>query len=243
MNEENIQQTLKQLSFDEKETKIYLALLKIGETTITKISKETNIERTLIYYIIEKLIRRGLVSFKLKNNVKFYSASAPERILEELKEKEDSFIKILPFLEKMRKQTYEEEVKVDVYKGIEGLKAILNDMFKSNTKEFLVLGEQGQIQTNYPIIYSQYLKKLEKTRIKEKVLVREDFKGKIEKSKNSEFRYLSKENISPITILIYRDKTQITIWEKPMFNILIDSKKISDSFKSYFNALWRIAKK
>lgn len=240
---ENIEQTLKQLNFDEKELKIYLALLKIGENTATKISQETNIERTLVYYISEKLINRGLISFKLKNNVKYYSASSPDKILEELKDKEKSFLKILPFLEKIRKQTYEEEVKVDIYKGIEGLKAIMNDMFKGNSKEFLVLGEQGQIQTNYPIIYSQYLKRLEKTGIKERVLVRADFKGKIEKSKNSEFKYLSKEHISPITILIYENKCQITIWEKPMFNILIDSKKVTDSFRSQFKILWQIAKK
>ena len=243
MNTEKIEQTLKQLNFDSKEMQVYLALLKIGETTATAVSKETRIERTLVYYIVEKLIDRGLVSFKLKNNVKYYSASAPDKILEELKEKEKSFLEILPFLEKIRKQAYEEEVKVDVYKGIEGLKAIISDMFRSKVKEFLVLGEQGQIQTNYPTIYFQYLKRLEKEKIKEKVLVRKDFKGKLEKSKNSEFRYLPKELISPVTVLIYGMKAQITIWEKPMFNILIDSKKIADSFRAYFNQLWKIAKK
>ena len=243
MGREKIEQTLKELNFDGKEIKVYLALLKIGETTATKVSQETRIERTLVYYIAEKLIDRGLVSFKLKNNVKYYSASNPEKILDELKEKESSFLEILPFLEQIRKQVYEEEVKVDIYKGLEGLKAILNDMFRSNAKEFLILGEQGQIQTNYPIIYSQYLKKLEKTRIKEKVLVREDFRKKIEKSKNSEFRYISKDLLSPTTTLIYENKIVITIWEKPMFNILIDSKKIASSFRSQFKALWKIAKK
>ncbi|RLJ08186.1 MAG: hypothetical protein DRP16_01900, partial [Candidatus Aenigmatarchaeota archaeon] len=151
-----VKKTLEELGFDEKETRVYLALLKIGETTATKISQETKIERTLVYYIIEKLINRGLVSFKLKNNVKYYSASNPEKILEEIKEKEKSFLKILPFLEQIRKKAYEEEVKVDIYKETAGLKAVMNDMFKHG-KEFLVLGEQGQIQKNYPIIYQQYL--------------------------------------------------------------------------------------
>lgn len=243
MEIEKIEQTLKQLNFDDKEVRVYLALLKIGETTATTVSRETSVERTLVYYIAEKLIDRGLVSFKLKNNVKYYSASAPEKILEELKEKEKSFLEILPFLEEIKKQVYEEEVKVDVYKGVEGLKAIINDMFRSNVKEFLVLGEQGQIQTNYPIIYSQYLRKLEEEKKKERVLVREDFRSKIEKSKNSKFKYLLKEMISPTTTLIYGNKIQITLWEKPMFNILIESKKVADSFKAYFNQLWKVAKK
>ncbi|RLJ08538.1 MAG: hypothetical protein DRP16_01190, partial [Candidatus Aenigmatarchaeota archaeon] len=68
-------------------------------------------------------------------------------------------------------------------------------------------------------------------------------RGKIWKSKNSEFRYISKDLISPTTTLIYADKVLITIWEKPMFNILITSKKVADSFRSYFNHFWKIAKK
>ena len=55
-----VMQTLEKLGFDEKEAEVYLALLKIGETTATKVSQETKIERTLVYYIMEKLIGKGL---------------------------------------------------------------------------------------------------------------------------------------------------------------------------------------
>ena len=42
MDTETANKTLEELGFDKKETEIYLALLKIGETTATKISQETN---------------------------------------------------------------------------------------------------------------------------------------------------------------------------------------------------------
>jgi len=242
MEEKTLRQTLVEMGLDEKESEVYLALLKIGETTATKISQETKIERTLVYYIIEKLKNRGLLSYKLKNNVKYYSATNPERILEDIREREKSFLKILPVLEQIRTSAYEEEVKVEVYKETAGLKAVMNDMFKT-AKEFLVLGEQGQIQKHYPIIYQQYLRRLKDHKIKEKVIIREDLQGKIWKSKNSEFRYISKDLLSPTTTLIYDDKILITLWEKPMFNLLITSKKVADSFRSYFNHFWKIAKK
>ena len=130
MDIQTVRKTLKELSFDEKETEVYLALLKIGETTATKISNETKIERTLVYYITEKLINKGLVSFKIKNNVKYYSASHPEKLLDDIKEKEKSLLKVLPFLEHVRKQSYEEDVRVDIYKETAGLKEVMNDMFK-----------------------------------------------------------------------------------------------------------------
>ena len=242
MDLETIKKVIEELDFDEKETEVYLALLKIGETTATKISKETKIERTLVYYIVEKLINKGLASYKIKNNVKYYSAGSPEKILEELKEKEKAFSKILPTLLKLQKMPYEEEVKVDIFKGMEGLKAVLNEVFKHG-KEFLVLGEQGQIQTNYPVQYKQYLRKLEETGTKEKVIVRGDLRGKILKSKNSEFRYISKDLLSPTTTLIYKNNVLITIWEKPTFNIIIASKKIADSYRAYFNYFWKMYKK
>ena len=242
MDIETAQSTIKELGFDEKETRVYLALLKIGETTATKIARETRIERTLVYYIIEKLSNRGFVSFKIKNNVKYYTASSPDRILEELKEKEKSFQKILPFLEELQKQVYVGEVKVEVYKETAGLKTVIDDMFKHG-KEFFVFGEEGLMQKYYPALYKQYLRRLKETGIKEKVLVREDFKNNVWKSKNSTFRYISKNLFSPTSTLIYADKTLITIWEKPMFNILITSKKVADSYISYFNHLWKVAKK
>jgi len=242
MDIETVKKSLEEVGFDNKEIQVYLSLLKIGETSATKISRETKIERTLVYYIIEKLINRGLVSFNLKNNVKYYSASNPEKILEEIREKEKSFLRVLPFLEQIRKETYEEDVRVDIYKETAGLKAVMNDMFKQ-AREFLVLGEQGQIQKHYPILYQQYLRKLKDMKIKEKVIIREDLRGKIWKSKNSEFRYISKDLLSPTTTLIYENKILITLWEKPMFNILITSKKVADSYKSYFYHFWKIAKK
>ena len=242
MDVEIIQKTLQDVGFDEKEAQVYLALLKIGETTATKVSKETSIERTLVYYIIEKLINKGLASFKLKNNVKYYSASNPEKILLEIKEKESLFKNIFPSLEQLRKRAYEEEIKVDIYKETAGLKAVITDMFKCG-KEFLVLGEQGQIQLNYPLIYKQYLRMLKETRIKERVIVREDLRGKILQSRNTKFKYISKNLVSPTTTLIYSNKVLITIWEKPMFNILITSIKVADSYKAYFEHFWKIAKK
>ena len=242
MDIESAKKSLEEIGFNNKEIQVYLSLLKIGETTATKIYRETKIERTLVYYIVEKLINKGLASFKLKNNVKYYSASNPKRILEEIREKEKSFLRVLPFLEQIRKQTYEEDVRVDIYKETGGLKAVMNDMFKQ-AREFLVLGEQGQIQKHYPIIYQQYLRKLKDNKVKEKVILREDLRRKIWKSKNSEFRYISKDLVSPTTTLIYDDKSLITIWEKPIFNILITSKKVADSFRSYFKLLWKIAKR
>jgi len=142
----------------------------------------------------------------------------------------------------MKLSTHEDKVTVDVYKGFHGLKAVMRDLFK-NTKKILVLGEQGQFAKNYPEYGYVYLHLLKKHNVSEKVIAREDFKGKVPGWKKSQFRYLSKKSISPATTVIYQDKIIISIWEKPTYNIMIKSKKISDSYRTYFNHLWKKARR
>lgn len=237
-----IQDGMSELGFDEKEISIYLALLKKGEITATKTSKETDIERTLVYYIIERLQQKGLVNYKLRNNVKYYSAADPKNILDDLHEKVEVYKKVLPLLKKLQSTTYEEEVTVDIYKGFQGLKVVMRDLL-TGIKEILVLGEQGQAISAYPEYGNVYLHLLKKNNISEKVIAREDFRGKVPGWKKTQVRYLPKKSLSPTTTVIYQDKIIISIWEKPTYNILIKSKKISDSYRTYFSHLWKEAKK
>ena len=237
-----IEETLAEIGFDEKEIQIYLALLEMGEATASRIALQTRIERTSVYYIAEKLIHKGLISFNLRNNVKYYSASNPEKILEDLKDKQDAFAKILPMLNQIKNKEFEEDVKVDVFKGFGGLKAVYNDIIKS-TKEVLVMGEEGRMQEEHLNFLRQTLRKMHENKIKQKVILREDYPGKIFPTGSNEFRYISKELMSPIVFLVYEDKVHLEIYRKPLFLIRITSKEVADSFRSYFKYFWERARK
>ena len=76
-----MKEILERLGLEEKEAKIYLALLKLGKANVAKISKEAQIERTLCYSIIQKLIEKGLLSYALEGNIKYFSASNHEKLL------------------------------------------------------------------------------------------------------------------------------------------------------------------
>jgi hypothetical protein len=140
----------------------------------------------------------------------------------------------------MKSTRPKDEADVEIFKGIEGFRAVLNDIF-SSVGEFLVFGEQGQIQKEYPSLYRYYLRMLEKTGSRERVLVRRDMKGKVWKSRNTKFRYVDADVFSPTSTVVYRDKVMIVIWERPMFSIVITSRKIAKSYRSYFEYFWRTA--
>ena len=49
--------------------------------------------------------------------------------------------------------------------------------------------------------------------------------------------------ISPSTTFIYSDKVLIIIWEPFPTAIRIKDKQTADSYRSYFEMLWKISKK
>lgn len=91
-----IQQTLKQLGFNDKEIKVYLILLKSGRMKPADLAKAAKINRATLYNIAKGLVSKGLVADDLSGKVLYFAplpASALEGMLDqakrEIKEKEE----------------------------------------------------------------------------------------------------------------------------------------------------------
>src|SRR3990167_3898812 len=99
---------LEELGLTKGEIKVYLALLKISPTSTGLLAKESQVSRSKLYIILDKLEKKGLASHIEKENITYFSASEPSRIKVYLKEKEDKlkelqldFENFLPELEKI----------------------------------------------------------------------------------------------------------------------------------------------
>ena len=68
---------LKEAGLTDGETRTYLALLEVGSSTIGPVLKKSGVNRSIIYRIIEKLIKKGLVSYITKEKTKYYQAAPP----------------------------------------------------------------------------------------------------------------------------------------------------------------------
>ena len=93
---------LRELGFSEREIKIYLALLSLGQTTVGPIAAKTRMQHSKVYQTLEKLIDKGLVSFVIKSKTRHFEAQDPKHILGFIKEKERRFAEILPDLQQMK---------------------------------------------------------------------------------------------------------------------------------------------
>ena len=79
------EEIFRDIGFSEREIKVYLALLGIGQTTVGPIAAETRLQHSKVYQTLEKLIDRGLVSYVIKSKTKYFQAHNPKQILNILK--------------------------------------------------------------------------------------------------------------------------------------------------------------
>lgn len=247
-----IKDALKEIGLTDGEIRVYLGLLETGSTTTGKIIKRSNISGSKVYEVLERLISKGLASSVIKNGVKYFEATGPERILDYLDEKKGlieeervTIQKIIPELILKQKQATKSNVKV--FTGFEGLKTANEDIINSLKKgeEWLSMG-----LTEQPKTWEIYFNKRQKIRaekgIVQKHLLNEKYQALYRERKklpHSEFRFLSKEIEMPTSIEIYKEKVLIFILlqEDPMA-IMIESKAVADSFRKYFYLLWKRSK-
>ena len=228
---------LQELGLTKSESKVYLALVDNGPSKAGLLTRKTGIHRRNVYDSIEMLIQKGLVSYIKENNVRIYSAVEPNRLLEILKEKEDNIKSILPELEQ-KYNFIQAKRGTDFFRGKQALKSIFDDQLKEG-KEILLLGACPFAKD----IVKYYFQKYDKERVRKKIKVKAIFSGKIDyKIPLSEIKYLATQFNSPTATNIYGDKVAIILWTEEPFAILIHQKEIADSYREYFNLLWKAAK-
>ena len=233
---------LKEIGLNEKETKAYLALLELGDSLVSEIAKKTGINRSLLYTIMSDLEKKGMVSYILKNNLRYYRAVEPTKILSILKEKEKNFASILPELIKLYKPRKKKPV-VEILEGREGIKTILNDVLRQK-KEWFAFNVPGKGPEILGFKVHSFEKERQKMRIKLNVVCVRTEEGikrgkQFSRMRYTRVRYMPATYESPASNWIYGDRIVIIFWYKEFpFAIRIIDKNLAESYKNYFRVLW-----
>ena len=247
---------LKEIGLSDYETKIYLALLELGESTTGEILKKADLTSGKIYEILASLQKKGLVSMVVKNNIKQFSPADPERVLDHLEEKKQNIQKqeknlqiLLPEInEKIKKA--KSPVKIEVFTGMKGLKTAYKKEFKYYNKDntLYVMGVRSPEDYQKEIYnffgYTIYPQRI-KTKVKMKKLFSLDNKEKSRKKlfieKQADVRYIS--YLSILNINIIGNLSILGIFNIEPVVITIENQEVAEGFIKQFNLLWKIAKK
>src|SRR3989344_2261551 len=123
---------LQKSGLTEGESKVYLSLLGLGQSSITKIVTKSKVSTSKSYDVLNRLEEKGLVSHAIISGIKHFKAASPNRIIENLESKEKEIKKtlsevkeMLPFLIK-KQLDKESEEQAEIFVGIEGLISVFN---------------------------------------------------------------------------------------------------------------------
>lgn len=238
--------TLEEIGLTQNEIKVYLAMLKLGSTTTGKIIQESRLHRSRVYDTLERLIDKGFVSYVIKANRKWFQAAPPNTILEFLDEKRKNLHKLIPQLNLLQKEAKVELI-AGIYAGIKGYKTaremLIKELKKGDT--LLILGAPVKANEKIEGWLIYFHEKREKAGIGMKILYNENAKeyGKIrEKWKLTQVRYMKQNIITPTWIELFKESMMISIISDQPITLVIKNKEMVDSFKTYFNMMWKIAK-
>ncbi len=134
--------------------------------------------------------------------------------------------------------------KTFTYEGEEGVRLIFDDALYH--KDLWAIGGNDGIKKYFP----EYWKEWDQKRIKNKVMFHDLIDTKLleklydrnQKIPYYEFKVLSKELNSPHVIWIWGDNVANIIWDKKTIITVTKDKKIAESYKNYFNYLWKTRK-
>lgn len=237
---------LENLGLSPSEASAYVTALELGSAVASDIAKRANLNRSNCYDALKRLINKGLVASINKNKKTYFEAVEPKQLFNLLKDKEQKLAGLIPELERKKGLVKEKEQKASIFEGYNGVKAIFEDILKTLKKndEYLVFGA-----VDVPAVFERYIlhwtKKRAEAGIKLKIIYHAEAKSFTKQTKKlplTEMKVLPKSYITPAAINIYGDKTTTIVWTEKPIAFLVKNKEYSESFRSYFDILWNIAK-
>ncbi len=228
---------LVELGLTPNEAKLYLLLVKGGQTKASQLSQTSGLQRRTVYDTLQQLQKKGLAGKAEVGGVQIFTPSPPSSLLSLLEEKRDSVEKIIPFLSRI----YESEGKtsVSVMYGVAGIKTVLEDILALRA-DYCVYYGQLQIFDYLPKFMPIFLDKKKRLGIKSRYLLL-DVPQARERSKRiplSEFKFMDPSALSIGVWWTYADRVILYILQKEPTTILIKNADLAKTFRKNFDNMF-----
>jgi HTH-type transcriptional regulator, sugar sensing transcriptional regulator len=237
------------MGFSPREAKVYLALLKLGSSTITNIIKKSEVPSSKIYEVLDRLIQKGIVSYFKKGRSKHFQATDPENILKEFDKKRDEFKESLEELKQLQILSKREQ-SVELFEGKNAIFKALGNLLEISEPgdEYLSFSVgKEHLDKDINLFMANFTHKRVEKKLKIKVLSHKENKENLKKAYSKEILSSIHNRFTdihfPQGLIILKDKLVQLSWQEPALAIIITSQKISDEYREFFYQTYNSAKK
>ncbi|MGV8162183.1 MAG: TrmB family transcriptional regulator [Candidatus Nanoarchaeia archaeon] len=240
-------EVFKEIGLKEQETKIYLKLLELGETQTGELCKLTEVASSNIYPILDELIKKGLVSYKLKNNIKVFMPSSPEVLKELFKKKQEKLMRqekeIIQIITNLKKIKIEKlkETNFKYFEGVSGIKGMWYELNQTMTPNNVlkIYCTKPEAYKNLVGFYNEHHNLRKEKNICEQMILPNEDVDIVEKRKNeiTEIKVLDLKNQAEWGVIEDIFYMEYCVSKEPK-GFLIKDKIIADTFKQVFDQIW-----
>lgn len=243
MKEHKLKNTLLDIGLTENEASVYISSLALGPTTIIKLSKAAEINRTTVYTIIESLKKKGLMYIEPHGFKQLYAAEHPNKLSNTLQSKKNNLERLLPeFIGLFNLKG--QESKIRYYEGLTSIQQLYMDTLDDPgyQEDYLVITNQEKWYSLDEKFAQKYIEKRAKKMIQTRMLftdstIAQEHK-EYEKNYNQEVRILPKDDALDTDLVITPKRIIISQTSLPYSAIEIQSPSVVKMQKSLFEIIW-----
>ena len=245
------QKQLIELGFNQKEAKVYLALLELGPSTATEIARQAKINRTTSYDILDSLAGDGLVNLIGETKIQKYVAESPEKVIKFLENKITKTKEQLNLAQSLLPQllsiySTKEKPKVKFYEGAEGMQAAFEDTLTADHEILAYAVGEDMNKALSEKYFKDYFKRRTLKNIAVRVIAPDTPESRaVIMNDAKELRtslLVPKDRFYfSIEMNIYNNKIMIASWREK-FAIIIESEEIAGAQRKIFELAWEGAK-
>ncbi len=252
-----IHQLLKNIGLSEKESQMYVTLLRNGTQTTSFLARAAKFNRGTAYVILHSLLQQGLCIETIKSKIQYFTALHPKQLLayldhqsQQLKDKREQVDRMLGQLVAIT-NPLSSVPKIQFFDGAEGARYVLERTLEAKEKllrAYLSIGDIADFVG--ASFFNEYTTRridlgftLNTIRTSEKDIEAElhDDSAKryiTSRTENREVRYVPDRAAFPVSMYFFDDTVVILSSAQENFALLIESHDLASMQKRLFDVLW-----
>lgn len=233
------------LDLPERDADVYLALLSAGVATVQEIADKTGLNRSSLYILLDRLMKRGFVNITNEKPVRKYAAAPPERLALAAKEKAEqstlllqNLATLVPSLRSSRRSS-QFRPKVEVVDGTAGLRKGFESALTSKENVMRVFSSTKNIFQSLPNYLPIFVQQRLARGLKMKGIHPDDETSRemVRRIPNhiDEITLIPEEKFKFSSDLGIYDEKVAFMSHRPPFCVMVESKEIAEVMKVAFD--------
>lgn len=238
-----ISEILQRTGLNEKETKVYLALLELGNATGYSVAQKAELKHPITYVILDSLQKQGLITQVPHGNKIIFTPESPEKLLSEANKKSELLKRGMPEMLAIY-NTKTEKPQVRLYYGKNGVKEIYQKVFQAQEAYFF--GTTTETIKIYPDSIKDFAEAFRKTNLQVKDIITKSsqdikFASLFKNESRYQIRFMKPEMKAFSDFAVFDDNVAFFSFRPEIFALLVTSKGISSLLRNIYEMAWASA--